>query len=135
MKRLALISRLRQQIVQLAAQRQTAEQELLLRQELLKGSVVKALRTCGKSGCKCAKGHKHRSYQLSASVDGKTRTYHVAQERLAEVRKWTQNYRRFRQARAQWVKINSQMLRLINELEAAKATEGFPSSEPKRQER
>ena len=125
MKTLFKISRLRQQIVSLAVARQAAERVLLSRKEMLKGTVVKALRTCGKVGCKCAKGQKHLCYQVSASVQGKTRTRHLPQEHMGKVKTWTESYRAFRQARAKWVSINSQMLQRINELEAAKTLEDF----------
>lgn len=114
------ITSIRQRILQLAERRETAEQVLVSRKELLKGTVVEVARTCGKPGCKCARGDKHQCYQISASIQGKTKTWHLPRKQLKRVKKWTGNYREFRKARAEWVRINSQMLELINELEEAK---------------
>ena len=119
------ISRIRQRIAQLGRERQAAEKVLLERPPLLKGSFSEVRRTCGNPGCKCARGEKHTCRQLSASVDGKTRTWNVPRQYAAKVKRLTDNYRRFRQARAAWVRSNHRMLELINELEAARRVSGF----------
>lgn len=127
------ISRIRQRIAQLARQRQAVERVLVGRSPLLKGSLIEVRRTCGKPGCKCARGEKHTCRQLSASVEGKTRTRNVPRRHLAEVRRLTNNYRRFRRARAAWVRLNAHMLELINEMEAARTVPDF-ADESKHQE-
>lgn len=132
MSPLSQISRIRQRIAQLARQRQAAERVLLGRPELLKGTVTEVQRTCGKAGCKCAKGQEHICYQLSASIEGRTRTRNVPRKYLPEVKDLTDNYRRFRQARATWVRLNAQIIELINQLEAARTVADF-SDEPRRQ--
>jgi hypothetical protein len=129
---LSQISRLRQRITRLARERQAAERKLLARPALLKGSLLEVQRTCGKPGCKCARGHKHTCYQLSASVDGATRTWNVPRRHLPTVQRLTDNYREFRQARAAWVRLNAQMMELINQLETARTVDDF-SDEPRRQ--
>jgi hypothetical protein len=129
---LSQISRIRQRIARLARERQALERQLLARPALLKGSLLEVQRTCGKPGCKCARGQKHICYQLSASVDGKTRTWNVPRRYLAKVQRLTENYRGFRQARATWVRLNEQMIELINQLEAARTVDDF-SDEPRRQ--
>ena len=126
------ISRIRQRIAQLARQRQAAEKVLLERAPLLKGSFVEVRRTCGNPGCKCARGQKHLCRQLSASVQGKTRTWNVPLQYAAKVKRLTQNYRRFRRTRAAWVRINERMLKLVGELEAARIVSDF-RDEPRRQ--
>lgn len=125
MSPLSQISRLRQRIAQLALERQAAERVLLGRQEMLKGTVLEVQRTCGKPGCKCARGQKHACWQLSASVEGKTRTRNVPRPYLAQGKRLSENYRRFRRARAAWVRINARMLELFNELEAARTRPDF----------
>jgi hypothetical protein len=119
------ISRLRQRIAQLVHERQASEKVLLQRPRLLKGSFSEVRRTCGHPGCKCAGGEKHVCRQLSASVQGKTRTRNVPRQYAAKVKRLTQSYRRFRQARAAWVKINERMLKLISELEVARTVADF----------
>lgn len=119
------ISRLRQRIAQLARHRQAAERVFLGRLPLLKGTFSEVQRTCGNPGCKCARGEKHICRQLSASVQGKTRTWNVPRQYVAKVKRLTENYRRFRRARAAWVRSNQQMLKLIGELEAARTVSDF----------
>jgi len=119
------ISRIRQRIAQLAGERQAAEKVLLQRPAMLKGSFIEVRRTCGHPGCKCARGEKHVCRQLSASVEGRTRTWNVPQRYAAKVKRLTQNYQRFRRARAAWVQANRQILELINELQAARTVPDF----------
>jgi len=114
MSPLSQISWIRKRIARLVQQRQAAERVFLGRSELLKGTVIEVQRTCGKPGCKCAKGEKHTCCQLSASIEGRTRTRNVPRKNLAKVKDLTENYRRFRQARATWVRLNAQIIDLIN---------------------
>lgn len=130
MSPLSQISRIRQRIARLVRQRQAAERRLLGRPELLRGTLLEVKRTCGKAGCKCAKGDKHICYQLSASIEGRTRTRNVPRKYLAKVRHLTDNYRRFRRARAAWVRLNAQIMELINRLETVRTAENF-SDEPR----
>ena len=106
-------------------QRREVERVLLGRSVLVKGVLVKVQRTCGKEGCKCARGQKHTCWQLSASVEGKVRTGNVPRRYVGKVEELTQNYRRFRQARARWVRLNREMVEWINEMEAARTIPDF----------
>ncbi len=119
------ISRLRQRIVQLIDQRQAVEEVLLDRPPLLRGTFIEVRRTCGNPGCKCARGQRHLCRQLSASIGGKAHSWNVPQRYVQKVKQLTENYRRFRRARAAWVKINKEMLNLIDELEAARTVPDF----------
>ena len=119
------ISRIRQRIAQIVNERRAAEKVLLERPPLLKGTFSEVWRTCGNPGCKCARGEKHLCRQLSASVEGKSRTWNVPRQYAAKVKRLTDNYRRFRRARAAWVRANQRLLELINELEAARTVADF----------
>jgi hypothetical protein len=125
MSALSQISRIRQRIGQLARQRREAEQVLLERSALLKGTLLEVQRTCGNPGCKCARGEKHSCWQLSASVEGKSRTWNVPRRYVAKVKELTGNYRRFRRVRARWVRLNAEMRERINEMEAARTVPDF----------
>ncbi|MDP2894991.1 MAG: hypothetical protein Q8Q12_00355 [bacterium] len=131
---LSHISRIRQRIGQLARQRREAERVLLERSALVKGTLLEVQRTCGNPGCKCARGQKHSCSQLSASVEGKTRTWNVPRRYIAKVKELTGNYRRFRRARAVWVRLNAEMRERINEMEAVRAVADF-RDECRRQKR
>ena len=128
------ISRVRQRIAQIVHERQAAEKALLERPPLLKGTFSEVWRTCGHPGCKCGRGEKHLCRQLSASVEGRTRTWNVPRQYAAKVKRLTENYRRFRRARTAWVKVNEQMLQVIDELEATRTVSDF-RDEPRRQRR
>lgn len=49
--------------------------------------------TCGKSGCRCTQGERHRAVYLVSSVKGKRRQVFVPPELEEEVRRWVENYR------------------------------------------
>lgn len=49
--------------------------------------------TCGKSGCRCAQGDRHRAVYLVSSAKGKKRQVFVPPELEEEVRQWVENYR------------------------------------------
>lgn len=119
------MSRIRKRIGQLARQRRAAEQVLLERSVLLKGIVLEVWRTCGNPRCRCSRGQKHSCWQLTASVEGKSRTRNVPRRYVGKVKELTGNYRRFRQARARWVRLNREMGKWINEMEAARTIPDF----------
>ncbi len=50
---------------------------------------------------------------------------------LGKVRTLTDEYRRFRQARAAWVRLNAQIIELINQLENIRTIKSIPD-EPRR---
>ena len=125
MSALSEISRIRQRIGQLARQRRAVEQVLLERCALVKGTLLEVWRTCGNPGCKCARGEKHSCWQLTASVEGKSRSWNVPRQYVAKVKELTGNYRRFRRARAKWVRLNAEMLKRINEMEAVRTVPDF----------
>jgi transposase len=114
------LSRMRQSLLDL-----TREVELLLpifmdRVPMVKGSVYKQERKCGKPNCRCRNGRGHASMMLSRSEGGKTKLIAVPEGRLKELQILTRRYRRFRSARARLGQIYRKMLALIDELEAAR---------------
>ncbi len=53
--------------------------------------------TCGKSGCRCTQGEKHRALYLVCSAKGKKRQLFVPTSMEQEVRRWVENYRSARE--------------------------------------
>lgn len=49
--------------------------------------------TCGKSGCRCARGEKHRAVYLVSNVQGKKRQVYVPAALEEEVCQWVENHR------------------------------------------
>ena len=86
------------------------------RDPLLKGTVVRALKSCGHAQCRCQRGKKHGPFlYLSASVEGRTRTWHVPKGQEAYAREGTSRYKEFRTARERLVKIQKELVQLMNE--------------------
>ena len=112
-------SRLRQTLKTLLADYHQRLGELLPLRQLLKGSVYELKTRCGKPSCHCAspEGPLHSSIVLSWSERGKTRLRTLPAGERARLRHLTENYRRFRQARAALVKLHRRMLVGVDRLE------------------
>ena len=60
---------------------------------LLKGSLIERFTVCTKSGCRCARGHKHGPYLYVSIFDGKrSRQVYVPKRMQQEIRSWVKNY-------------------------------------------
>jgi hypothetical protein len=114
-------SRLRQTLLTLLADYQRQLQTLLPLRQLVKGSVYDLLTRCGKPSCHCAseRGPRHTSTVISWSEQGKTRLRTLPPGDFAHFRQLTENYRRFRQARAALVKLHQRIVAHIDRLETA----------------
>ena len=112
-------SRLRLALKSLLAEHQRRLDEMLPLRQLVKGSVYELKTRCGKPSCHCASddGRLHTSTVLSWSEHGKTRLRTLPAGERARFRQLTENYRRFRQARAALVKLQRRMLATIDQLE------------------
>jgi len=94
------LSRLRQQIYKLQKEYARLIQLMLKSRSMVKGSVVTLARRCGKPGCKCSRGEKHKSKYLSISEGRKTRMVYLKPGMEMKVGEAAERYRRFRRARA-----------------------------------
>lgn len=111
------LSKLRQQIYKLQREHTRLVQRMLKSRGMVKGSVVTLARRCGKPGCKCNRGEKHKSKYLSISEGGKTRMVYLKPGMEIKVEEAAERYRRFRSARARLVKVQKEVLNLFNQLE------------------
>ena len=114
-------SRLRQTLKTLLDDYERQLAGLLALRQLVKGSVYDLRTRCGKSSCHCAaeQGPLHTVPVISWSERGKTRLRTLPHGELSHFRQATQNYRRFRQARAALVKLHQRILTHIDRLETA----------------
>lgn len=117
------LSQLRQKLIQLY-QTQGTKDDLVLflsNYPLIKGTVYPLRRKCSKPYCRCARGALHETIVLTASVGGKTRLWTIPTEHVFEIRRKVENYRRYRRARAIFVKklVERQraMVQVINGIE------------------
>lgn len=127
-------SRLRQALLTLLASYQRCLEDLLPVRQLLKGSVYNLQTRCGKPSCHCASdpGPLHSSTVLSWSDHGKTRLRVLPPGERSRLRQLTQHYRRFRQARAELVKLHRRIVSNIDRLEKALR---LPPPKPARRKR
>ena len=87
------------------------------RSALVKGNVYELARKCGKPNCICTRGQLHRSMVLTWSEKGKGRLLSLPLERVAEVKKKSEEYLRFRRVRARVTEIHRDILALLDRIE------------------
>ena len=114
-------SRLRQALQTLLDDYQRQVHTLLPLRQLVKGSVYDLRTRCGKPSCHCAsdQGPLHTSTVISWSEHGKTRLRTLPPGALAHFRQLTEDYRRFRRARAALVKLHQRIVAHVDRLETA----------------
>jgi hypothetical protein len=80
--------------------------------ELLRGTLLERI-VRHKSGCpKCARGEGHQVRVLTVSYGrGQTRQISVRRERVAEVRRWLDNYQKLKATIEQICELNQDLLR------------------------
>ena len=112
-------SRLRLTLQSLLADCQRQLDRLLPLRQLVKGSVYRLQTRCGKPTCHCAsdEGPRHTSTVLSWSEKGKTCLRTLPPGERLRFQQLTEDYRRFRQARAALVKRHRRMLATLDQLE------------------
>ncbi len=87
------------------------------RSPLVKGNVYELARKCGKANCVCTRGELHRSMVLTWSEEGKSRLLSLPPERVPEVKKKSEEYLRFRRARARVTEICREILAVMDRIE------------------
>jgi hypothetical protein len=117
------LSRLRQELRRLLEDLECSMEVVFGRAPFVKGNVYEIARKCGKPSCACARGQLHKSMVLSWSHQGKTRLRSIPAEKLAELRRKSEEYLRFRRARAQVTVIHKQMLEVIDRIETLRREE------------
>ena len=111
------LSRLRQRLRELLQQLDKTVQVAFADTALVKGSVYQISRRCGTPHCRCTRGQLHRNMVLTWSEQGQHRMRSLPPERVAAIRQKSQEYARFRRARAEIARILDQMLTLLDEIQ------------------
>ena len=117
------LSRLRRELRRLLADLERSLEVIFGRSPLVKGTVYEIARKCGKPSCTCTRGQLHKSMVLSWSHQGKTRLKSVPAEKLTELRRESEEYLQFRQARVRVSVIHKQMLEVIDRIETLRREE------------
>lgn len=118
------LSSLRSQLLQAQQLLPSLLEACFAREPLLPGSLYILRRKCGKPSCHCSRGERHESTVLSYRGQGKPRNLATAAEQLPALRDMTDRYRRCRQARAQLVRWQRQLLDIVDALQAARVQRG-----------
>jgi uncharacterized protein YjiS (DUF1127 family) len=84
---------------------------------LVKGGIYKTKLKCGKKGCRCERGELHEVWMFYRSEEGRTKIRTLSKEAVTEYGQYTRSYQRYRQARAELVRLHKEQLRLIDLLE------------------
>src|ERR1700732_2525699 len=80
--------------------------------EVLRGSLPERIVRHTKRGSKCARGEGHRVFVVTVSyAGGRTQQLSVRRERVAEVRRWLDNYQKLKQAIEDICELNHELLR------------------------
>ena len=92
--------------------RQTLIGKLPVTGELLRGSLLERTIRHTKDCPKCARGEGHHVFVLTVTYPGgRTRQLSVRRERVAEVRRWLDNYQKLKQAIENICELNHDLLR------------------------
>jgi hypothetical protein len=122
-KKLHNLSRLRQTLRRLLQDLEHCLEIAFGRSPLVKGNVYEMARKCGKPNCVCTRGELHRSMVLSWSEEGKTRLLSISPERLRELQEKSEEYLRFRRARARVSEICREILAVLDQIERLRREE------------
>lgn len=80
---------------------------------ILKGNVYKVLKQCANKKCKCHNGQKHEVYQLTFKKEKNiTQTLYVKKNKLPEVKKFINNYKKAKKIFDNILELNSQLIKL-----------------------
>ena len=93
------------------------------RSVLVKGNVYELARRCGKPNCLCTRGELHRSMVLTWSEKGKSRLLSIPSARVGEVKKKSEQYLRFRRARARVTEIHREIIAVMDRIEELRREE------------
>jgi len=119
-----LLSSLRSQLLQAQQFLPSLLVDCFEREPILPGTVYTLRRKCGKLSCHCGRGELHESTVLSYRGQGRPQNITPAPEHLESLRNLTEYYRRCRKARAQLVRWQKQLLKLVDELAAVRVQLG-----------
>ena len=111
------LSRLRRDILQLRGRLEQLLAMVLARTPLVKGNVYEIARRCGTPRCRCTRGQLHRSMVLSWSEDGRHHLRSLPPAQVAAIRQKSEEYLRFRRARAEVSVILKKLLAVLDQIQ------------------
>ncbi len=118
-----LLSRNRQKLRRMHEKVRKLLDVVMDHQPITKGSVYEMRRKCGKKGCRCTEGQLHSSMVISWSEDGKNKLRTIPKDQFERLRKQTERYQALRRARARIVKLQKELIAIIDAIEALRSIE------------
>ncbi len=95
------LSRFRRELLQLGERVEQVLAVALARTPLVKGNVYEIARRCGTPNCRCTRGQLHRNMVLTWSEHGRPQMRSLPPAQVAAIREKSEEYLRFRRARAE----------------------------------
>jgi len=111
------LSQLRQALRRLLQELEHSLEVAFGRSSLVKGNVYEMARKCGKPNCVCTRGQLHRSMVLSWSERGRPRLFSIPPERVGELKEKSEEYLRFRRARARVTEMGRKIVAVLDQIE------------------
>lgn len=90
--------------------------------QMIRGTINFRAVTCGKPGCRCARGARHRCVTITGKVAGKTRTVYVAPEFQREAELMCANYQRHKELLKELTQVNLELIRSRGRRRGARLT-------------
>ncbi len=125
------ISRLRQQLREAGRQFDRQLHTLMEHGSLLRGNVYRLRRKCGKDGCRCTRGDLHESWVMHVREQGVQHMRAIPKGQLTKWRGYAERYKRFRQSQRELARLYRKVMKLADQLEAARAV-ALPTANNKR---
>jgi hypothetical protein len=122
-KQLDKLSRLRQTLREHLADLEKSLKVVFGRAPMVKGNVYELARKCGKPACACTRGELHRSMVLTWSHEGKSKLISIPPERLYALQEKSEEYLRFRRARARVTEICKKIVGVLDRIEKLRREE------------
>lgn len=115
------LSQLRKKLNSLLKSRANYLKIVFDNKSFVKGGLYILNRKCGKKSCKCATtNYRHPSHYLYRSEQSKNNIIYLKAEEVGRLKILTNNYKKFRHARAELKKIEKEMFDLLNKIEQAR---------------
>ena len=117
------LSRLRGALLALLEHLREVLEVALARTPLVKGNVYEIARRCGTPNCSCTRGQLHRNMVLTWSEQGRSHMRSIPRARVAELRKKSEEYLRFRRARAEVSVLHKKILKVLDQIQELRREE------------
>jgi hypothetical protein len=122
-RRLDQLSRLRVELRRLLERLLKTLEVAFARTPLVKGNVYEIARRCGTPNCICTRGQLHRNMVLTWSEGGRSYLRSIPRAQVADLRRKSEAYLRFRRARAEVSVLHKKILGVLDQIQELRREE------------